>query len=70
MFSTSDFYSYCRSHNVDVIPFDRLPAEATTVRYHGMYAVGLNFRRLQTVRTNLAICTLGRFIKWIVPFSW
>lgn len=54
MFSTSDFYSYCRSHNVDVIPFDRLPAEATTVRYHGMYAVGLNFRRLQTVRQ---ICT-------------
>lgn len=25
MFSTSEFYSYCRVHDVDVIPFDRLP---------------------------------------------
>ena len=50
MFSTSEFYSYCRGHDVDVIPFDRLPAAATTVRYHGAYAVGLNFSRLHTVR--------------------
>ena len=50
MFSTSEFYSYCRVHDVDVIPFDRLPAAATTVRYHGAYAVGLNFSRLHTVR--------------------
>lgn len=50
MFSTSEFYGYCRVHDVDVIPFDRLPAAATTVRYHGAYAVGLNFSRLHTVR--------------------
>ena len=50
MFSTSEFYSYCRVHDVDVIPFDRIPAAATTVRYHGAYAVGLNFSRLHTVR--------------------
>ena len=50
MFSTSEFYSYCRAHDVDIIPFDRLPAEATTVRYHNAYAVGLNFLKLKTVR--------------------
>ena len=50
MFSTSEFYSYCRTHDVDIIPFDRLPAEATTVRYHNAYAVGLNFLKLKTVR--------------------
>lgn len=50
MFSTSEFYSYCRTHDVDIIPFNRLPAEATTVRYHNAYAVGLNFLKLKTVR--------------------
>lgn len=50
MFYTSDFYTYCGNNDVDVVPFDRLPADAATVRYHGYYSVGLNFRRLQTLR--------------------
>lgn len=50
MFDTSDFYDYCTDNDVDVIPFDNLPADAATVRYHGYYSVGLNFRRMNTLR--------------------
>lgn len=50
MFYTSDFYEYCKDNDVDVIPFNRLPADAATIRYHDSYSVGLNFRRMRTVR--------------------
>lgn len=50
MFDTSEFYRYCDQHDVDVIPFDRLPADAATVRYNGYYSVGVNFRRIRGVR--------------------
>lgn len=50
MFYTSDFYEYCKKNDVDVIPFNRLPADAATIRYQGYYSVGLNFRRMHTVR--------------------
>ncbi len=51
MFCTSDFYDYCTSNDVDVIPFDRLPAMAATVRYQGFYSVGINFSKVQSIRT-------------------
>lgn len=51
MFCTSDFYDYCTSNDVDVIPFDRLPAMAATVRYQGFYSVGVNFSKVQSIRT-------------------
>lgn len=50
MFDLSDFYDYCAEHDVDVIPFDQLPAEAVTVRLRGCYSVGINFRCMETVR--------------------
>lgn len=50
MFYTSDFYEYCKNNDVDVISFNRLPADAATIRYHGYYSVGLNFCRMLTVR--------------------
>lgn len=50
MFDTSEFYRYCDQHDVDVIPFDRLPADAATVFYKGYYGVGVNFQRIRGVR--------------------
>lgn len=50
MFDTSKFYRYCDQHDVDVIPFDRLPADAATVFYKGYYSVGVNFQRIRGVR--------------------
>lgn len=50
MFFTSDFYQYCNENDVDIVPFERLPADAATVRYNGHYSVGLNFQKVRTVR--------------------
>ncbi|MEE0801077.1 MAG: hypothetical protein U0L91_07340 [Gemmiger sp.] len=50
MFELSDFYDYCKQNQVDVIPFNRLPTPAMTVRDGGRYAVGLNMQRIRTTR--------------------
>lgn len=50
MFCLSDFYNYCIENDVDVIPFNHLPASAATVRYRGDYSVGLNFEQIRTAR--------------------
>ncbi len=50
MFQLSDFYDYCENNDVEVVLFDRLPAKAVTVRFHGCMSVGLNPTQLTTVR--------------------
>lgn len=50
MFELSDFYHYCRTHEVDIIPFPRLPRPALTAREGGYYAVGLDPLQLTTTR--------------------
>lgn len=50
MFQLSDFYSYCKQNDVDIMPFAKLPRAACTVRDGQYYAVVLNFDCLQTVR--------------------
>ena len=43
MFQLSDFYSYCKQNDVDIMPFAKLPRAACTVRDGQYYAVVLNF---------------------------
>ena len=32
MFEISDFYHYCKAHQVDVIPYDGCPKDGATIR--------------------------------------
>lgn len=48
MDALQSFYEYCEQNNVDVMSFEKLPADACTVRDQGFYAVVFNPVRLDT----------------------
>ena len=56
LFELSDFYEYCRENRVDVIPFDRCPQEAATIRDQGFYGVFLNLRKLSSLKLLRGVC--------------
>lgn len=56
MFELSDFYDFCREHDVDVIPFDGCPQPAATVRDDGYYAIFLDFTQIKSTRLLRGIC--------------
>ena len=56
MFEISDFYGYCKSHNVDVIPYDGCPQPGATIRDEGFYAVFLDFSKIKSTRLLRGVC--------------
>ena len=56
MFEISDFYAYCKSHNVDVIPYDGCPQPGATIRDDGFYAVFLDFTKIQSTKLLRGVC--------------
>ena len=56
MFEISDFYGYCKKHNVDVIPYFGCPQPAATIRDQGEYAVFLDFSKIRSARLLRGIC--------------
>ena len=56
MFELSDFYQYCREHQVDVIPFSGCPKPGATVRDQGYYAVFLDFSKIHSARLMRGVC--------------
>ena len=50
MFEIADFYTYCETHQVDVIPFDGCPKPGATIRDAGYYAVFLDFTQIKSTR--------------------
>ena len=56
MFEISDFYHYCKTHQVDVIPYDGCPSEGATVRDAGFYAVFLDFTKIKSTRLLRGVC--------------
>ncbi len=56
MFELSDFYSYCKDHQVDVIAYDGCPQPGATVRDDGYYAVFLDFTKIQSTRLLRGVC--------------
>lgn len=50
MFEISDFYNYCKEHQVDVIPYDGCPQPGATIRDAGYYAVFLDFTKIRSTR--------------------
>lgn len=56
MFELSDFYDYCKSNNVDVIPYDGCPQPGATIRDQGHYAIFLDFSKIQSTRLLRGVC--------------
>lgn len=56
MFELSHFYDYCQQNNVEIIPFDGMPAEGLTMRICEEYAIFLDFSRIQSTRLLKGIC--------------
>ena len=56
MFELSDFYSYCKNNNVEVIPYTGCPQAAATIRDEGFYAVFLDFSKIMSTRLLRGVC--------------
>lgn len=56
MFELSQFYDYCRAHQVDVIPFTGIPQPGATIRDQGQYAVFLDFDQIKSTRLLRGVC--------------
>ena len=56
MFEISDFYHYCKNHDVDVIPYDGCPQPGATVRDEGCYAVFLDFSKIRSTKLLRGVC--------------
>lgn len=56
MFELADFYGYCKQNNVDVIPYFGCPQPGATIRDQGMYAVFLDFSKIQSTRLLRGVC--------------
>ena len=56
MFEISNFYDYCKKHQVDVIPYAGCPQPGATVRDQGFYAVFLDFAKIPSTRVLRGVC--------------
>ncbi len=56
MFELSDFYSYCKQNQVDVIPYMGMPAMGATVRDGSDIAIFLDFSLIQSTRQLKGVC--------------
>ncbi len=56
MFELSDFYTYCRDHRIDVIPYSGCPQPGATVRYEGLYAIFLDFTKIRSAKLLRGVC--------------
>ena len=56
MFEIADFYHYCKTHQVDVIPYDGCPKEGATIRDQGFYGVFLDFTKIKSTRLLRGVC--------------
>ena len=56
MFDLSDFYTYCREHQIDIIPYNGCPKEGATIRDGDWYAVFLDFSKIRSARLLRGVC--------------
>ena len=56
MFELSDFYHYCKEHQVDVIPYEGCPQPGATVKDQDFYAVFLDFSKICSTRLLRGVC--------------
>lgn len=56
MFELANFYDYCRSNRVDVIPYMGVPQPGATIRDGTVYAVFLDFSQIHSTRLLRGVC--------------
>lgn len=56
MFELSDFYTYCKNNDVDIILYNGAPSEGVTIRDDEDYAVFLDFSKIQSTRSLKGVC--------------
>ena len=56
MFELSQFYTYCREKDIDIIPYDGCPQPGATARYDGLYAIFLDFTKIKSARLLRGVC--------------
>ena len=56
MFELSQFYDYCKSNDILVIPFDGMPSEGATLRDGSHYGIFLDFTKIHTTRQLRGTC--------------
>ena len=56
MFELRDFYEYCKSQDVDVIPYKGAPRPGATIRDGCYYAIFLDFSQIKSLRLLRGVC--------------
>lgn len=56
MFELANFYDYCRTNRVDVIPYAGVPQPGATIRDGTVYAVFLDFSQIHSTRLLRGVC--------------
>lgn len=56
MFELSDFYSHCRSNDIDIIPYAGSPSPGATLRDGTAYAIFLDFTQIRSTRLLRGVC--------------
>lgn len=56
MFELSDFYTHCRSNDIDIIPYAGSPSPGATVRDGNSYAIFLDFTKICSTRLMRGVC--------------
>ena len=56
MFELSNFYTYCKQHDIDVIVYDGAPKPGSTIRDADWYAIFLDFTQIRSTRLLKGIC--------------
>ena len=56
MFELRDFYDYCKSQDVDVIPYKGAPRPGATIRDGCYYAIFLDFSQIKSLRLLRGVC--------------
>lgn len=56
MFDLADFYQFCESNDVDIIPYFNAPSEGTTIRDKDYYAIFLDIAKLRSIKVFNGVC--------------
>ena len=56
MFEISNFYDYCKKHQVDVIPYSGCPHPGATIRDGKHYGIFLDFSKIHSTRVLRSVC--------------
>ena len=56
MFDLANFYQFCESNDVDIIPYLNAPSEGTTIRDEDYYAIFLDITKLRSIKVYNGVC--------------